>query len=54
MTEQATNFKNICKGGNVNTIHHLLHLQSQPVRDELMQEFKTDSYEELAYRLAGK
>lgn len=54
MTEQATNFKNVCKGGNVNTIHHLLHLLSQPVRDELMQEFKTDSYEELAYKLAGK
>ena len=53
MSQQATNFKNICKGGSVGTIHSLLHLQSQSVLDELMSEYKTDSYEELAYKLAG-
>jgi hypothetical protein len=52
MSKQATNFKQICKGGSVSTIHALLHHQSQSILDELMQEFKTDSYEELAVKLS--
>lgn len=52
MSEQAKNFMDVCKGGSVGTIHGLLHLQSQAIRDELMSYFKTDSYEELAFKLS--
>ena len=52
MTQQAINFKNLCKGGSVSTIQGLLHYQSQSIKDELMQEFQADSYEELAIKLS--
>ena len=52
MTEQAKNFKNLCKGGSVMTIHSLLHSQNQSIIDELMVEYKADSYEDLAVKLS--
>ena len=52
MTQQAINFKNLCKGGSVSTIQGLLHHQSQSIKDELMQELQADSYEELAVKLS--
>lgn len=52
MSEQAKNFVDICKGGSVMTIEALLRRQSQSVKDELMDHYKCDSYEELAVRLS--
>lgn len=43
---------NLCKGGSVSTIQGLLRYQKQSIKDELMQEFQADSYEELAVRLS--
>lgn len=52
MSKQKDNFKQACKGGSISTIHSLLHLQSQSILDELMKEYQTASYEELAIRLS--
>lgn len=52
MTEEAIKFKNVCKGASVGVVHSIMHFQNQSVIDELMQEFQTDSYEDLAFRLS--
>ena len=52
MSEQAKNFAEECKGGSVSTIEALLRFQSQSIKDELMVEYKADSYDELAVKLS--
>jgi hypothetical protein len=52
LSKQAQNFVSACKGGSINTIHGLLHYQSQSIKDELMVHYKADSYDELALRLS--
>lgn len=52
LSRQAKNTAELCRGNNPEVIQRLLCVHAQNVKDELMQYYQCDCYEELAIRLS--
>jgi hypothetical protein len=51
MSRQAENFKNLVKGNPISSIVTAINMLQNSTRNELMQEYKVSSVEELAFKL---
>lgn len=51
MSRQAENFKNLVNGNPISSIVTAINMLQNSTRNELMQEYKVSSAEELAFKL---
>ena len=51
MSKQAENFKNLVKGNPISSIVTSINMLQNSTRNELIQEYKVSSVEELAFKL---
>jgi hypothetical protein len=51
MSKQAENFKQLVKGNNIDSIIIAIRMLQNATKQELMEEYKVSTVEELAYKL---